>query len=101
MWTGRVGLCGKVLSFSFRSCCNSKTCLLPLLLAVEVVEPGLLTTVQDYPGRVAMWSVGVPPSGEQQSLLLLGRLLAAAGTYARYLAQLPESVTLTASSCRK
>lgn len=32
--------------------------------AVEVLEPGLLTTVQDYPGRVAMWSVGVPPSGK-------------------------------------
>ncbi|KAI3425770.1 hypothetical protein D9Q98_007745 [Chlorella vulgaris] len=31
--------------------------------AVEVVDAGLQTTVQDYPGRVALWSVGVPPSG--------------------------------------
>ena len=33
------------------------------LCAVEVVDAGLQTTVQDYPGRVALWSVGVPPSG--------------------------------------
>lgn len=29
----------------------------------EVIEPGPLTTVQAYPGRVGHWSVGVPPSG--------------------------------------
>jgi urea carboxylase/allophanate hydrolase len=32
----------------------------------EVIEPGL-TTVQDYPGRVGYWSVGVPPSGPMDS----------------------------------
>ncbi|MDB5976023.1 MAG: urea amidolyase, partial [Nevskia sp.] len=30
---------------------------------MEVVEPGTYTTVQDYPGRVGYWNVGVPPSG--------------------------------------
>jgi urea carboxylase len=33
------------------------------LNAVEVVHPGLLTTVQDWPGRLGHWAVGVPPSG--------------------------------------
>jgi urea carboxylase / allophanate hydrolase len=33
----------------------------------EVVEPGSLTTVQDYPGRVGYWSIGVPPSGPMDS----------------------------------
>lgn len=36
--------------------------------AIEVLEPGLLTTVQDYPGRIAMWAVGVPPSGPMDDL---------------------------------
>lgn len=31
--------------------------------AVEVLEPGTQTTVQDYPGRLGYWHVGVPPSG--------------------------------------
>lgn len=31
--------------------------------AIEVVEPGTYTTVQDYPGRVGYWDIGVPPSG--------------------------------------
>ncbi|WP_328854576.1 5-oxoprolinase/urea amidolyase family protein [Microbispora hainanensis] len=30
---------------------------------VEVVRPGTLTTVQDWPGRAGYWQVGVPPSG--------------------------------------
>ena len=36
--------------------------------AVEFLEAGLQTTVQDYPGRVALWSVGVPPSGPMDDL---------------------------------
>ncbi len=32
-------------------------------LAIEVVDPGTYTTVQDYPGRSGYWDVGVPPSG--------------------------------------
>jgi len=31
--------------------------------AVEVLEPGTYTTVQDYPGRTGFWDIGVPPSG--------------------------------------
>ncbi len=31
--------------------------------AIEVLSPGTLTTVQDWPGRTGFWSVGVPPSG--------------------------------------
>ncbi|MFT8242633.1 urea carboxylase [Roseomonas sp. BN140053] len=31
--------------------------------AVEVLEPGTFTTVQDEPGRTGLWHIGVPPSG--------------------------------------
>ena len=30
---------------------------------IDVLEPGMLTTVQDLPGRLGHWQVGVPPSG--------------------------------------
>lgn len=30
---------------------------------IEVLEPGMQTTLQDYPGRLGFWDVGVPPSG--------------------------------------
>ena len=30
---------------------------------IEVIEAGTYTTVQDYPGRVGYWDIGVPPSG--------------------------------------
>jgi urea carboxylase len=36
--------------------------------AFEVVEPGMQTTVQDYPGRIGFWHVGVPPSGPMDAL---------------------------------
>jgi 5-oxoprolinase (ATP-hydrolysing) subunit C len=32
-------------------------------MMIEVLKPGLETTVQDYPGRVGMLKHGVPPSG--------------------------------------
>lgn len=35
--------------------------------AIEVVAPGAYTTVQDYPGRVGYWRIGVPPSGPMDS----------------------------------
>ncbi|HMJ54601.1 MAG TPA: urea carboxylase [Polyangiaceae bacterium] len=31
--------------------------------AIDVIEGGMQTTVQDYPGRLGLWAVGVPPSG--------------------------------------
>ena len=37
-------------------------------MAAEVLEPGTFTTVQDYPGRVGHWDVGVPPSGPMDDL---------------------------------
>jgi len=30
---------------------------------VEVLAPGTLSTVHDYPGRLGYWDVGIPPSG--------------------------------------
>jgi urea carboxylase len=35
---------------------------------VEVLEGGTMTTVQDLPGRIGYWAVGVPPSGPMDSL---------------------------------
>jgi urea carboxylase len=31
--------------------------------SIDVIEGGTQTTVQDYPGRIGLWAVGVPPSG--------------------------------------
>ena len=36
--------------------------------AFEVLEPGVQTTVQDHPGRLGYWDVGVPPSGPMDDL---------------------------------
>ncbi|HWJ72959.1 MAG TPA: urea carboxylase [Kaistia sp.] len=35
--------------------------------AIEVLAPGAQSSVQDYPGRVGLWNVGVPPSGPMDS----------------------------------
>jgi len=35
---------------------------------VEILAPGMMTTVQDWPGRVGLWRVGVPPSGPMDDL---------------------------------
>ncbi|UDY35284.1 urea carboxylase [Dermatobacter hominis] len=35
---------------------------------IEVLEPGTMTTVQDHPGRLGHWDVGVPPSGPMDDL---------------------------------
>jgi urea carboxylase len=45
---------------------------------VDVLEPGVQTTVQDWPGRVGYWDIGVPPSGPMDplALRLANRLLA-------------------------
>ncbi|MCG7198377.1 urea carboxylase [Marinobacter pelagius] len=44
---------------------------------VDVLSGGTMTTVQDYPGRVGYWEVGVPPSGpfDSYSFRLGNRLL--------------------------
>ncbi|HEY3500519.1 MAG TPA: urea carboxylase [Polyangiaceae bacterium] len=36
--------------------------------SVEVLAPGTLTTVQDHPGRLGYWDVGIPPSGPMDDL---------------------------------
>ena len=36
--------------------------------AFEVLEPGVQTAVQDWPGRQGYWDVGVPPSGPMDDL---------------------------------
>lgn len=43
----------------------------------EVISPGTQTSVQDYPGRLGYWAVGVPPSGpmDSRALRLGNRLL--------------------------
>ncbi|MFK8082664.1 MAG: urea carboxylase [Granulosicoccus sp.] len=52
---------------------------------VDVVRGGTMTTIQDLPGRVGYWSVGIPPSGPFDSLSfqignrLLGNDCSAAG----------------------
>lgn len=52
---------------------------------LQVVRPGLLTTIQAWPGRVGYWSVGIPPSGPMDDLSFrlgnqaLGNDVAAAG----------------------
>lgn len=35
---------------------------------ITVQRPGMLTTVQDWPGRAGLWQVGVPPSGPMDDL---------------------------------
>lgn len=35
---------------------------------IEVLEGGMLSTVQDFPGRLGFWDVGVPPSGPMDAL---------------------------------
>jgi urea carboxylase len=53
--------------------------------AIQVLSGGASTTVQDYPGRIGFWDVGVPPSGPMDALAfrlgnrLLGNEESAAG----------------------
>lgn len=35
---------------------------------VDVTDGGLQTSIQDYPGRVGYWGIGVPPSGPMDAL---------------------------------
>ena len=36
--------------------------------SIDVLDPGTQTTVQDWPGRIGFWDIGVPPSGPMDSL---------------------------------
>lgn len=35
---------------------------------IDVLEPGVQSTVQDWPGRQGYWDIGVPPSGPMDAL---------------------------------
>lgn len=35
---------------------------------IDVLEPGVQSTLQDYPGRIGYWNIGVPPSGPMDAL---------------------------------
>ena len=54
-------------------------------VVIEVVSAGTLATVQDWPGRLGFWEVGVPPSGPMDDRsfrignLLVGNAEGAAG----------------------
>ncbi len=37
-------------------------------ITIDVLEPGVQSSVQDYPGRLGYWDVGVPPSGPMDHL---------------------------------
>ena len=45
--------------------------------AIEILEGGTQTTIQDYPGRTGYWNIGVPPSGpmDHQSFRIANRLV--------------------------
>ena len=52
---------------------------------IDVLEPGVQSSIQDHPGRLGYWNIGVPPSGPMDALAfrlsnrLLGNNEAAAG----------------------
>ncbi|HYP80913.1 MAG TPA: 5-oxoprolinase/urea amidolyase family protein, partial [Steroidobacteraceae bacterium] len=52
-------------------------CLQFITPGIEVLDPGTLTTLQDWPGRLGHWDVGVPPSGpmDARSLRMANRLV--------------------------
>ncbi len=37
---------------------------------IDVIEPGVQSSIQDWPGRTGFWDVGVPPSGPMDALAL-------------------------------
>jgi biotin-dependent carboxylase-like uncharacterized protein len=45
--------------------------------SLTVMQPGLQSTIQDWPGRVGFWRVGIPPSGpmDELSFRLANRLV--------------------------
>jgi urea carboxylase len=37
-------------------------------VTIDVLDGGVMTTIQDYPGRIGYWNIGVPPSGPMDHL---------------------------------
>ena len=58
---------------------------------IDVIVPGLETSIQDYPGRIGFWNQGFPPSGPIDSWsfrlanLLVGNPAGAAGLECQYM----------------
>jgi urea carboxylase len=58
---------------------------------LEIVKPGLETSIQDYPGRIGYWNQGFPPSGPMDSWsfrlanLLVGNPAGVAAFEAQYM----------------
>jgi urea carboxylase len=42
----------------------------PVLPGIEVLDPGTMSTIQDWPGRTGLWDVGIPPSGPMDAVAL-------------------------------
>ena len=40
----------------------------PSASVIEVLKPGTFSTIQDFPGRLGYWDIGVPPSGPMDDL---------------------------------
>ncbi|TWH44732.1 urea carboxylase [Rhodococcus rhodochrous J38] len=40
----------------------------PTARRIDVLRAGTMTTVQDFPGRIGLWEVGIPPSGPMDDL---------------------------------
>src|SRR5882757_6045 len=57
----------------------------------DVIQPGLETSIQDYPGRIGFWNQGFPPSGPMDSWsfrlanVLVGNAPGAAGLECQFL----------------
>lgn len=69
---------------------------------LSVLEGGTQTTIQDYPGRLGLWDVGVPPSGPMDALThrLANRLLGNPSTAATLEITLNGPVLLCNSAVR-
>ena len=58
---------------------------------LEIIKPGLETSIQDYPGRIGYWNQGFPPSGAMDNWsfrlanLLVGNDVGAPGLEAQYM----------------
>lgn len=58
---------------------------------LEIIKPGLETSIQDYPGRIGYWNQGFPPSGPMDSWsfrlanLLVGNDAGAPGLEAQFM----------------
>nr|WP_068063089.1 urea carboxylase [Nocardia xishanensis] len=44
----------------------------PAATRIDVLRGGTMTTIQDLPGRIGLWEVGIPPSGPMDDLSFTG-----------------------------